>query len=52
MAGLADLLEVLNKEAGFAKLLQGAPEDNSLISLDEILEQINQQKHEWEERSV
>lgn len=48
MAGLADLLEVLNKEAGFAKLLQGAPEDNSLISLgfdslDEILEQINQQ---------
>ncbi|MFD3274103.1 hypothetical protein ACE3MS_28810 [Paenibacillus dendritiformis] len=57
MAGLADLLEVLNKDAGFAKLLQGAPEDNSLISLgfdslDEILEQINQQKHEWEERSV
>ncbi|BFH14029.1 hypothetical protein WJ0W_003611 [Paenibacillus melissococcoides] len=33
MAGLADLLEVLNKDAGFAKLLQGATEDNSLLSL-------------------
>ncbi|WP_374016368.1 hypothetical protein ABU162_18890 [Paenibacillus thiaminolyticus] len=50
MAGLADLVEILNKDAGFAKLLQGAAEDNSLLS--EILEQINQHEYECEERSV
>ncbi|MDG0875913.1 hypothetical protein L5D93_27255 [Paenibacillus thiaminolyticus] len=82
MARLADLVEILNKDAGFAKLLQGAADDNNLLSpgfdsLDvmmvthllgveydtemdlaknstpaEILEQLNQHKHECEERSV
>lgn len=33
MAGLADIVEILNKDAGFAKLLKGAAEDNSLLSL-------------------
>ncbi|WCR28467.1 hypothetical protein L3476_06920 [Paenibacillus thiaminolyticus] len=82
MSRLADLVEILNKDAGFAKLLQGAADDNNLLSpgfdsLDvmmvthllgveydtemdlaknstpaEILEQLNQHKHECEERSV
>lgn len=82
MAGLAELIEILNKDAGFTKLLQGAAENHSLLSLGfdsldvmmvthllgveyeaeleltknstlaESLEQINQHKHECEERSV